>query len=118
MGLAAIAGAEQAFQYSIDPSLHYANTLGCERIHVLAGQIGGDQCPHQASQTFISNLKWACERAAPSLVSILIEPINSRDRPRYFLNEPAAARTVIETVDEDNLRLQLDLYHCHIMEGD
>lgn len=51
-------------------------------------------------------------------MSNLTEPINRRDRSSYYLNEPSAAHTVIEIVGEDNLRLQLDLYHCQIMEGD
>jgi 2-dehydrotetronate isomerase len=118
MGLAALSGQEDAFKATIDEALRYAQALGCERVHVLAGQVGGDRDPHEALETYISNLKWACEHAASSLVSLLIEPINSRDRPRYFLNELADARSVIELVDEDNLRLQLDLYHCQIMEGD
>ena len=75
--------------------------------------------PVEASQgTYLSNLALAAGKAGEVGRTVLIEPINSRDMPGFFLSRQDHARRIIETVKADNLRLQLDLYHCQIMHGD
>lgn len=118
MGLAAVPGCESAFRASLRQALAYAERLECPNIHVLAGNMGPHIDAEAAMATYLANLKWACNEVAKSPVTLLIEAINSRDKPRYFLNSPTDARAVIDAVDEDNLGLLLDLYHCQVMEGD
>jgi hydroxypyruvate isomerase len=67
---------------------------------------------------YVDNLRYAARRCAEAGITLVIEPINTRDIPGYFLNYQAQARRIVETVGEPNLKLQLDLYHCQIMEGD
>jgi hydroxypyruvate isomerase len=67
---------------------------------------------------YVDNLKRAADRAAEEGVTLVIEPINTRDMPGYFLNTTDDSMSIIEDVRRDNLKLQLDLYHCQIMEGD
>ncbi|MGW7596196.1 hydroxypyruvate isomerase family protein, partial [Streptomyces rubiginosohelvolus] len=87
------------------------------RVHVMAGLVGpGDSARHR--DTYLANLAWAAERAAAAGVDILIEPINGRDMPGYFLNRQSEAHTVVREVAAPNLKVQLDLYHCQIVEGD
>jgi hypothetical protein len=68
--------------------------------------------------TYLTNLAWAAERAAAAGVDILIEPINGCDMPGYFLSTQAEAHAVVQEVGASNLKVQLDLYHCQIVEGD
>ncbi|MFI7635913.1 2-oxo-tetronate isomerase [Nonomuraea sp. NPDC049400] len=116
-GLAALPGREQEARSGIDQALEYAAALGCPRVHVMAGLVP------QAEQakcrgTYVANLAWAAERAATMGVEIMIEPINSRDMPGYFLTSQADAHAVVQEVGAANLKVQLDLYHCQIVEGD
>ncbi len=117
-GIAALPGREEEFAASIDQALLYAAELDCPRLHVMAGILPPDIDPQAAENVFVDNLRRAAERAAEDGRTLLIEPINRRDMPGYFLSYQADARRIIERVGADNLRLQLDLYHCQIMEGD
>jgi hydroxypyruvate isomerase len=77
---------------------------------------GRDKAAGEA--VYIENLRWAADRLAPEGLTAIIEPINTRDIPGYFLNYTGQAMRIIEAVGRPNLRLQLDLYHVQIMEGD
>jgi hydroxypyruvate isomerase len=68
--------------------------------------------------TYIANLRWAARRAAGQGVDVLIEPINTRDIPGFYLNRQDQAHAVLDEVNEPNLKVQMDLYHCQIVEGD
>jgi hydroxypyruvate isomerase len=84
----------------------------------MAGNWPTERERSEGRAVYVANLKRAAERAAQQGVTLLIEPLNTRDMPFYFLNTTGEAMAVIEAVGRDNLRLQLDLYHCQIMEGD
>jgi 2-dehydrotetronate isomerase len=88
------------------------------REHAMAGQWPAGRDRAEAEPTYIANLRYAAERLAGEGVMVVIEPINTRDIPGYFLNTTTQAMSVIERVGHPNLRLQLDLYHVQIMEGD
>jgi 2-dehydrotetronate isomerase len=109
-GLAALPGREADFRASLDRALDYAAALSCPRLHVMAG-VGGEDA------TFIANLREAAPRAAAAGVTLLIEPINTGDMPGYFLNTSTHALRIIDAVGSAQVKLQLDLYHCQIMEG-
>ncbi len=111
-GLAACPGQEAAFRDSIGLALSYADVIGPDFIHVMAGLAEGAE----ARATYVANLRWAAAEAGDRV--LLIEPINSRDMPGYFLSTSAQALAIIEDVGAPNLRLQFDLYHAQIMEGD
>lgn len=117
-GLASLPGREAAFQDSIVQALDYAQALACPRVHVMAGlvQAGADRALLHA--TYVRNLAWAAQRASDVGVDLLIEPINPRDMPGYFLNRQAYAHEVVREVGAPHLKVQMDLYHCQIVEGD
>ncbi|MGF1623089.1 MAG: 2-oxo-tetronate isomerase [Rhodomicrobiaceae bacterium] len=111
-GAAAMPGQEARFAEHLERALSYAAIIRPRNIHIMAGIV---QSP-EARKTYIENLKRACARAPQQ--GFVIEPINNRDMPGYHLATTSDARAVISAVGAPNLRLQLDLYHCQIMEGD
>jgi len=117
-GMAALPGRERDFMASLERALDYARATKCRRLHVMAGNWPAERDPSEGSAVYVANLGRAADRAAQQGVTLLIEPINTRDMPLYFLNTTVAAMAVIDAVGRDNLKLQLDLYHCQIMEGD
>jgi len=117
-GMACLPGREDEFKRSVDQALVYAATLRCPRIHLLAGLAPGGVERAALRSTYVTNLAWAAAQAAPQGVEILIEPINARDIPGYFLNRQDHAHEVIADVGAPNLKVQMDLYHCQIVEGD
>ena len=117
-GLAALAGREADFARALDQAIAYAKPLGCPKLHAMAGILAPDADRAAARRTYIANLRHAAQCAAEAGITILIEPINTRDMPGYFLNRPSEARGIIEEVGAPNLKLQFDAYHCQIMVGD
>lgn len=115
-GLAALSGREGEFDAGLELALDYALSLGCRRLHAMAGLADPGDATAQA--TYLANLRRAARRLAPHGIELMIEPINQRDMPGYFLRTQAQAVAVIEAVAEPNLRLQMDCYHCQISEGD
>ncbi len=109
----AVPGREQEYRDGLTRAFEYAVAAGCERIHCLAGFTADPR----AEDTFVSNLRWASERARPLGIRLLIEPLNTQDNPGYFLTGPDQARRIIERVGADNVFLQYDFYHMQIMEG-
>jgi hydroxypyruvate isomerase len=91
-------------------ALPYAQALGCRRIHVTAG-IAPPQADGAAlRETYLANLAWAARQAAPGGIEVLIEPINTRDIPGYFLHRQAEAHAIVQAVNAPNLKVQMDLY--------
>ena len=117
-GLACLPGREGDFKSVIDKALVYAQALACPRFHVMAGlaPAGADRAVLQA--TYTRNLAWAAQRAGDLQIELLIEPINQRDVPGYFLNRQDDAHDIVAEVGACNLKVQMDLYHCQIVEGD
>jgi hydroxypyruvate isomerase len=117
-GLASVPGKESAFRDGIKTALAYAETLACPRVHVMAGlQPAGVELAAMR-HTFVTNLTWAAELASHAGIALLIEPINTRDMPGYFLNRQDEAHAVVEEIGSPALKVQMDLYHCQIVEGD
>ncbi|MFQ5828674.1 MAG: 2-oxo-tetronate isomerase [Candidatus Methylomirabilia bacterium] len=117
-GLAALPGREVAFREGVQQALEYARTLECRQVHAMAG-IPPTGVPRETCEAvYVQNLRFAAEELKASGIRILMEPINTRDMPGYFLNTVAQARQIREAVGSDNLFLQLDFYHCQVMEGD
>jgi hydroxypyruvate isomerase len=115
-GLAALPGRAEEFRRSVGVALSYAARLGAGRLHLMAGLApAGDQA---ALESYLDALSFACDEAGPRGVDILIEPINGRDMPGYFLNDFARAAEIVEKLRRPNLKLQFDVYHRQILHGD
>ncbi len=117
-GLTSVPGREADARANIEKALAYALEIGCGQIHVLAGLVPPGAEREACETTFVENLLWAAELMVPHSVHPLIEPLNSRDVPGYFLTTSAHAARIIEQVGAASIGLQLDLYHTQIMEGD
>ena len=117
-GTASIPGREKEFQQGVEMALRYAEALHCPRIHVMAGLLGLGHTHASNHATYVNNLKWAAALAAKQGLDVLIEPINTRDIPGFYLNRQDQAHSIIEEVGTPNLKVQMDLYHCQIVEGD
>lgn len=113
-GLSALPGRKAEARAEIDRAIAYAVAVGARAVHVMAGVASG----YEAASVFRSNLAYACDAAALRGLTILIEPLNRRDAPGYFLSTTDQARGVIEDVGRPNLKLMFDAYHVQIMEGD
>jgi hydroxypyruvate isomerase len=117
-GLASLPSKEGEFRAAMDLALAYAQTLQCPRVHVMAGVQPGGVERAAMRAAFIANLAWASELAAHAGIELLIEPINTRDMPGYFLNRQDEAHAIVDEVGSPALKVQMDLYHCQIVEGD
>lgn len=126
-GIASLPGREAEFHEGFQRALDYAETLGCPRVHVMAGVVptadarsktssGTDRDDRMA--LYRNNLAWAAVQAAGRGVDVLIEPINQRDMPGYLLSLQDEAHQIVQEIGAPNLKVQLDLYHCQITEGD
>lgn len=116
-GFAAVPGREKDWQELFTRALNYASTIGASAIHCLAGKVAPEQRP-AADRVFIDNLTRAADLAATKKIALLIEPINARDRPNYFLNRVEHAAAVIGKIGKPNIRMQFDFYHVQIVGGD
>ncbi len=117
-GIACIPGREAEFRSGFALVLPYAQALDCPRLHVMAGVVPQGPDRAQAQATYVQNLRWAARQAAPHGLTLLIEPINTRNMPGYFLNRQDHAHELLEQIGEPNVQVQMDLYHCQIVEGD
>jgi hydroxypyruvate isomerase len=106
------------FRDGVDRAIDYATALGCRQVNCLAGVKPPHRDPNDARETFIKNLQFAAPRLKAAGIKLLIEPINTRDIPGFFLCGTRQALDIIKAVGSDNLFLQYDIYHMQIMEGD
>ena len=106
------------FKQGVEQAIAYATALGCTRVNCLAGKLPPGLEADAARETLIANLRYAAPRTKAAGIALLIEPINTRDIPGFFLSGTAQAIEIIDAVGSDNLSLQYDIYHMQIMEGD
>ena len=118
-GIACLPDRVGEFRDGVGRALDYARATGCRLLHAMSGVAPDGGHPDRLTATFVDNIRFAAEAAAGQGIDITLEPINSRvDVPGYFLDSTAQALAVIEAVDRPNVRLQYDIYHMQIMEGD
>ncbi|WP_186127726.1 2-oxo-tetronate isomerase [Burkholderia gladioli] len=117
-GFTSLPGREDEFRRAFDTALDYARVLGNDKLHVMAGLLpaGADRARHR--EVYLRNLAHAAEAARAAGILVVIEPINTRDMPGYFLNRQDDAQAICREVGAPNLRVQFDCYHCQIVEGD
>ena len=117
-GIACVPGREAEFRAGIERAIDYAQALECPRIHVMAGIVPANADAAAVHATYVSNLRIAARLAAVHGIQLMLEPINGRDMPGFFLSRQDQAHALITEIGEPNIRVQMDLYHCQIVEGD
>ena len=117
-GLAALPGRESEFRDGVARAIEYAKATDCRTIHTMAGLWPAGKSKAEGEAVYVDNVRYAADLAKKDGITVVIEPINTRDIPGYFLNTTTEGIGILDRVARDNARLQLDLYHCQIMEGD
>ncbi|GMQ46774.1 hydroxypyruvate isomerase [Vibrio sp. 10N] len=108
----------EEFQLGVAQAIEYAKVLGNTQVNCLAGIVPEGVTEQDAHTTFVINLRYAAQQLEAAGIALVIEAINTRDIPGFFLNTTEQALEVIAEVGSDNLSLQYDIYHMQIMEGD
>ena len=116
-GLGAVPDRESEFERALDQALSYGSTIQATAIHCLAGIVHADDLA-DAERTFIANLQMAADKAGKAGITVLIEPMNHRDRPGYFLHHVEQAAAIIGRTERRNIKLMFDCYHVQITQGD
>ena len=116
-GLAGLPGRSGEFRESVAKALEYANALGCRMLHVLAGIIPSGSSRRDCMDIYVENVRWAALQCARSDVTVLVEPINTFERPGYLISTSVEARQAIERIGGDNLGMQFDFHNAQLMEG-
>jgi len=106
------------FQDGVGQCIDYATALGCKQINCLAGITPDGVDADTLKKTFVDNLSFAAGKLKEAGIKLLIEPINTRDIPGFYLCHTSQGLDIIKEVGSDNLALQYDIYHMQIMEGD
>jgi hydroxypyruvate isomerase len=117
-GIAILPERVKEFRANVPRAIEYAQALGCGQINCLAGLVPKDVDSKALHATFVENLAFAAAELAKAKIRLLIEPINTRDIPGFFLTRTAQAARLIDDVGSTNLFIQYDIYHMQIMEGD
>ena len=117
-GLASLPGKQAEFRAGVGRALEYAAALDCKLVHCMAGIVPAGVAPATAAAVYAANLAWAAEQAQAAGVKLVIEPINHRDMPGYFLNTQAQGAAIVEAIGRDRIGLQFDVYHVQVTEGD
>jgi 2-dehydrotetronate isomerase len=117
-GIATLPGRQSELREGFDLALEYAAVLGNSKIHVMAGLLASEAERARHHDVYLENLAYACAQAAQVGVTVLLEPINTRDMPGFFLNRQDQAHAICREVGAQNLKVQFDCYHCQIVEGD
>ena len=117
-GIASLPGRQEEFKRSIDTALQYAAVLGNQTLHVMAGLIAPKQDRAEHRAVYMDNLSYAAHQAESAGITVVIEPINTRNIPGFFLNRQDEAQAICAEIGAENLKVQFDCYHCQIVEGD
>lgn len=117
-GIASLPGREQEFRDGVAKAIEYALALGTPKVHCMAGLFpaGADRAKHRA--VYVENVRYAAQEMAKHGRMLVIEPINPRDIPGYFINTQAEGHAICKEIGLPNLKVQMDFYHCQIVEGD
>lgn len=107
----------QEFQDGVWLAIEYARQLGCPRVTCLAGLLPQDVSETRARETLLENLRFAAFTLKHAGIQLLLEPVNTHDLPGFFVGTSHRALEIIDALGSDNLRLQYDIYHAQVMEG-
>ena len=116
-GIASLPDREQEFRDNIQQVIHYANILGCQQIHLMAGNCQPGLSAEEQRMWFIKRLRYAADLLSLHRINLLIEPINPTDMPDYFLKTIEQAQQIIQQAGRANIAIQFDIYHRQKTEG-
>jgi len=114
-GIAIFPDRRDEFKKTVDTALSYAEVLEVDRLHVMAGIPESGQDPRRLYETYVENIGYAAKQVSGR--QVLLEPLNVKDVPGYFINNQDLTADIIKEIGEPNVRLQFDFYHCQIMQG-
>ena len=114
-GIACLPGREREFQSGVALAIEYAKAAGCPRLNCLAGLAPADRAHFDI---LVANVRYAARRLAEVGLQLMLEPINTRSVPGFFLTGSGQAIDVLDAAGEGNAFLQYDVFHMQIMEGD
>ena len=117
-GLAILPKRVEEFRAGVGIAIDYAKALGCTQLHAMAGLAPEGADPAELRKTYVENLRYAADQAGGAGIRVLIEAINTRDMPGFYLNTSRQALEIIDEVGSENLFFQYDIYHMQVMEGD
>ena len=118
-GIACLPGREAEFRAGVEKAIGYAKALNCPQVNALAGIAPAGLDRKTAEDVFVDNLRFAADALEKAGIRLVIEPINNRvDIPGFFLNTTRQALGILDRVGHANLKIQYDIYHMQIMEGD
>ena len=117
-GFASLPGRSGQFRDGVKQALDYAAALDCKLIHVMAGVPPADVAFDTAAALYAVNLAWAAELASATGIGLVIEPLNPRDAPGYFLKTQEQGAAIVAAIGRDRIGLQFDVYHCQTAQGD
>jgi hydroxypyruvate isomerase len=117
-GIACLPDRVSEFREGVARAVEYAGALGCRQMNCLAGVAPRNVDGAKLRETYVSNLRYAAGELARHGMTLLIEPINTRTIPGFYLNKSAQALAIIDEAGAANLKLQYDLFHMRIMGDD
>jgi hydroxypyruvate isomerase len=117
-GIACLPERRAEFRDGVALAIEYARALGCTQLNCLAGRAPANTSLELLQETFVANLQFAAAETAKSGIRLLLEPINTRDVPNFFVSTTAHAEQILAAVGSSNLFIQYDAYHMQIMQGD
>ena len=106
------------FQDGVGQAIDYATALGCRQVNCLAGKRPAGVAETVLGDTLVDNLRFAAKALGEAGITLLVEPINTRDIPGFFLSGSQQTLDLLDAVEAPNTKLQYDIYHMQIMEGD
>lgn len=107
----------EEFRTGVDLAISYAQVLGNNQINCLAGIRPQGVDDATVKKTFVANLRFAARKLESAGIRLVMEMINTRDIPGFYLNTTQQALDIQAEVGSANLLLQYDVYHMQIMEG-
>ncbi len=117
-GIACLPSRVAEFRKGVARAMEYSEALGCKQMNCLAGVAPPDIDPALLNATYVSNLRYAANELALAQMTLLVEPINTRTIPGFYLNKSAQALALMDEVGAANLKLQYDLFHMRVMGED
>jgi hydroxypyruvate isomerase len=117
-GIAIFSDRVDEFRDGVLRAIDYAKALDCRQLNCLVGVAPADADRFELNEVLLENLRFAADALARERIRLLIEPVNTRDIPGFFLNRTEQAVQIISDVGSDNLFVQYDIYHMQVMEGD
>ena len=106
------------FRAGVETAIDYASALHCPQVNCLAGILPDGVTADEARATLIENLRYAAGKLEAAGIGLLVEPVNTRDIPGFFVNRTRPALDIIVATGSNTIKLQYDIYHAQVMEGD